>query len=150
MITAKLIASLLTAIAGYTGYAIPAAAPEIVMTPQVELAEHVCGRPCGVLAFTTPDGRILIDDSLHIGTDPVATSILVHELTHFMQLHALDPRLVSEGARLRLPLDCEDWNVREREAYQVQLQWLRDTAPTIREFSLELSRLGARPVLQAC
>lgn len=150
MITAKLIASLLTAIAGYTGYEIPAAGPEIILMPQAELAEQVCNRPCGVLAFTTPEGRILIDDSLHIGSDPVATSILVHELTHFMQLHALDPRLAPEGARLHLPLDCQDWSTREREAYQVQLQWLRDTAPTIREFSRELSRLGARPVFQAC
>lgn len=153
MISAKLIASLLTAIAGYTGYAIPVVAPEIIAIPQSELAEQVCSRPCGVLAFTTPEGRILVDDSLHIGTDPVATSILVHELTHFMQLHAHakhDPHTASRGATLHLPLDCQDWGARESEAYYVQLQWLRDTAPTIREFSLELSRLGARPVFKAC
>lgn len=153
MVAAKLIAALLTAVSGYTGYAIPAKQPDIVALPHAELAEEVCGQPCGVLAFTTPEGRILIDDNLLIGRDPVATSILVHELTHFLQLYAAAEhslRLKSEGASLRLPMDCREWNGREQEAYDVQLRWLRDAVPTIRELSLEMSRLGAKPIFKAC
>src|SRR5437868_701774 len=108
MITAKLLASLLVAISEYTGYAIPAALPEIVTLPHEELAAEVCGKPCGVLAFTMPNGRILLDDSIAVGRDPVATSILVHELTHFLQIYAAgahgSPAGSNSGAALSVPL----------------------------------------------
>jgi hypothetical protein len=153
VITAKLIASLLTAVAGYTGYAIPGVPPEIVTLAHADLAEVVCGRPCGVLAFTTPEGRILLDDSLAVGRDPRATSILVHELTHFLQLHAAAARGDAgkpSGAALSVPMDCHEWNEREHEAYEVQFRWLRDTVPTMRTLSSEIARLGAKPVFPAC
>lgn len=153
MITAKLVASLLAAISGYTGYAIPGTPPEIVTLSHVDLAEEVCGHPCGVLAFTTPSGRILMDDSLRVGRDPVATSILVHELTHFLQVHAADSGglpVTSQGSPLRVPLDCREWNAREHEAYEIQFQWLHDSAPTMRAFSAEISRLGAKAAFPAC
>lgn len=154
MITAKLLASLLTAISGYTGYAIPGTPPEIVTLPHAQLAEEVCGRPCGVLAFTMPTGRILLDDSVAVGRDPVATSILVHELTHFLQIHASGAGVPSDagngGGALSVPLDCREWNAREREAYDVQLRWLRDTAPTMRVLSSEMMRLGTKPIFPAC
>lgn len=154
MITAKLLASLLVAISEYTGYAIPAAPPEIVALPHEELALEVCGKSCGILAFTTPDGRILLDDSIAVGRDPVATSILVHELTHFLQIRAASAgdslNGTNGGAALSVPLDCREWNAREREAYDVQFHWLRDTAPTMRVLSSEMLRLRARPIFPAC
>lgn len=161
MITAKLVASLLTVIAGYTGYAIPAVPPEILTLSHEALAQQVCGKPCGVVAFTMPDGRILLDDAVAVGRDPVGTSILVHELTHFLQIHAAiaheipsgpspTPSIPVEGAPLSVPLNCQEWNAREREAYDVQFRWLRETAPTMRVLSLEMSRLGKRPILPAC
>ena len=84
-----LIAALLTAISGYTGYAIPGEPPRIVALSHDVLAERVCGRPCGVLGFTLSSGEILIDDALQVGGNPAATSILVHELTHFLQIRSV-------------------------------------------------------------
>jgi hypothetical protein len=108
---------------------------------QAALAEQVCGRPCGVLAFTTPLGEVLIDESLMIGRDPAATSILVHELTHFLQI---------KSAPNTVALTCDLWSEREREAYDVQYRWLRDQAPNVRVFSLEARRLVADPLLPNC
>jgi hypothetical protein len=124
-----------------TGYSIPGDPPRIRPMAQATLAEEVCGRPCGVLAFTTPQGEILIDESLRIGRDPAATSILVHELTHFLQLKSTT-HLVA--------LTCDLWNEREREAYDVQYRWLREQAPSLRVFSFEAARLITDPLLANC
>ena len=75
----------------------------------------------------------MIDEALAIGTDPVATSILVHELTHFLQIKSV----ARPG-----PVDCRIWNDREREAFDVQTRWLRDTAVPVRMFSVEMARLN--------
>lgn len=141
MISAKLVASLLVAAAEYTGYAVPGAPPRILSLPHAELAERVCGKPCGVMGFTTPEGEILIDESLKIGRDPAATSVLVHELTHFLQISV---------ARREGSLSCQAWIEREREAYDVQFRWLRAQAPSMRILSAELARLGQAPILPSC
>jgi hypothetical protein len=141
IISPKLIASLLVAIAEMTGYAIPGDPPKIHPMSRAELAERVCGKPCGIIAFTTPEGEVLIDESLMIGRDPAATSILVHELTHFLQI---------KSANGRVAITCEVWSEREREAYDVQYRWLRAQAPSIRAFSFETTRLTVDPILPNC
>lgn len=132
-ISSALVAALLTAISGYTGYAIPGEPPHIVPLPHDALAQQVCGRPCPVFGFTSPGGEILIDDALRVGDNLAATSILVHELTHFLQL-----RSVAHPG----PVDCTEWNAREREAFDVQVRWLRDHAGSIRAFSLQMAQLN--------
>ena len=132
MISSKLVATLLTTISGYTGYAIPGDLPHIETVPHNVLEQRVCGRPCQIFGFTFPDGEIVIDEALAIGTDPVATSILVHELTHFLQMKSV--------AR-PVPVTCGIWNDREREAFEVQRRWLRETSASVRVFSVELARL---------
>ena len=141
VISGALVTALLTAIAGYTGYAIPGTLPHIRTLPHDELSLRVCGKPCGVIGFTTPQGEILLDDSLQVGRDPGATSILVHELTHFLQIRN------TSGA---VSFSCQAWQEREREAYDVQHRWLKDRAPSMRVFSLEMVKLGLNPVLPTC
>ncbi|HET6619990.1 MAG TPA: hypothetical protein VFG64_08615 [Dongiaceae bacterium] len=141
MISASLVAALLTAISGYTGYAIPGDPPHITPLSHDALAQRVCGRPCQVFGFTSPDGDIVIDEALKIGSDPVATSILVHELTHFLQIKSVaHPQ----------PVDCRTWTEREREAFDVQTRWLRDSADSIRTFSIEMARLGFGDLRESC
>jgi len=141
IISPKLIASLLVAISQMTGYSIPGEPPRIRPMSHAQLAEEVCGKPCGIIAFTTPKGEILIDESLMIGRDPAATSILVHELTHFLQIRS---------APGPVALTCDLWSAREREAYDVQYRWLRFQAPNIRVFTLEAGRLQVDPILPNC
>ena len=136
-----LVASLLTAVSGYTGYAVPGDPPVVLMVPHAALEAMACTHPCAVMGYAEPDGTIALDDRLRIGTDPAATSILVHELTHFLQ------RAAAGGAPAA---DCDAWVEREREAYDVQYRWLRDTAPTLRDFSIRLARLGPHPMIPPC
>jgi hypothetical protein len=141
MISASLVTALLTAISGYTGYAIPGDPPHITSLGHDVLAQQVCGRPCQVFGFTSPDGDIVIDEALRIGSDPVATSILVHELTHFLQIRSVaHPQ----------PVDCRTWMDREREAFDVQTRWLRDTADSVQTFSIEMTRLNFGAMREAC
>jgi len=141
IISPKLIAALLVSISEMTGYSIPGEPPRIRPMPHAQLEERVCGKPCGVLAFTTPEAEVLIDESLMIGRDPAATSILVHELTHFLQL---------KSEVLPVVVTCDLWREREREAYDVQVRWLRSQAPNMRVFSLESARLVINPLLPNC
>jgi hypothetical protein len=141
MISNALMATLLTAISGYTGYAIPGEPPRITPMPHAALAERVCGRPCGVLGFTLPTGEILIDEALPLGDDPAATSILVHELTHFLQMHS-----VAHPA----PMDCSMWREREHEAFDVQVRWLRDNTDSVRTFSVQMVRLNLGAMHASC
>jgi hypothetical protein len=141
IISPKLVASLLVTVSQMTGYSIPGEPPRIRPMSHAQLAEEVCGKPCGIIAFTTPKGEILIDESLMIGRDPAATSILVHELTHFLQIK-------SEITPVKLT--CEIWSAREREAYDVQYHWLRNQAPNMRVFSVEADRLVVDPILPNC
>jgi len=141
IISPKLIAALLVSISQMTGYSIPGEPPRIRPMSHAQLAEEVCGKPCGIIAFTTPKAEILIDESLMIGRDPAATSILVHELTHFLQIRSASGPVV---------LTCDLWSAREREAYDVQYHWLRNQAPNIRVFTLEAERLPIDPILPNC
>ena len=141
MISSKLVLTLLTAISGYTGYAIPGDPPNITALPHDVLAERVCGRPCHVFGFTLPNGDIVIDEALAIGRDPVATSILVHELTHYLQV-----RSVAHPG----PVNCALWREREREAFDVQARWLRETAATLWLFSVEMARLNFAGINTLC
>jgi hypothetical protein len=141
ILSPKLIAALLVAISEMTGYSIPGDPPRIRPMSQAQLADEVCGKPCGIIAFTTPAAEILIDESLMIGRDPAATSILVHELTHYLQIR-------SEAGPVALT--CDLWTAREREAYDVQYRWLRSQAPNMRIFSFEGKRLTIDPILPSC
>jgi hypothetical protein len=141
MISSKLVLTLLTAISGYTGYAIPGDPPDIAAVPHDVLEQRVCGRPCEIYGFTFPDGKILVDEALPIGTDPAATSILVHELTHFLQMKSI----AHPGA-----VTCRIWNEREREAFEVQTRWLRDASVNVHVFSVEMSRLNLRGMHTMC
>jgi hypothetical protein len=141
MISTKLVLALLTAISGYTGYAIPGDPPHITALPHDALAQRVCGRPCQVFGFTSPDGEIVIDQALAVGSDPVATSILVHELTHFLQIKSI----AHPG-----PVSCRIWNDREREAFDVQARWLRERAATAQMFLVEMARLNFAGINEMC
>jgi hypothetical protein len=141
VISQSLISALLVWVAHSTGYAIPGTPPDIRQVPHSELEAAFCYRPCAILGLTTPRGTILLDDKLAVGKDPAATSILVHELTHFLQQASAEPNS---------PADCESWVAREDEAYDMQYRWLHETSPSIRVLSQAMEELGTHPFLLKC
>tara|TARA_B100001245_G_scaffold211046_1_gene175493 strand:+ start:40 stop:498 length:459 start_codon:yes stop_codon:yes gene_type:complete len=126
-ITTELITSLLLWISLNSGYILPKEAPEIVPVSHDALSQMACIDDCPVLGFY-PDSKyvnpfiadgvskIYLDQRMKPDEDVCATSILLHELVHYVQekndafQEISDPKLryVSE----------------EIEAHQLQSQYL--------------------------
>ena len=111
----RLVAELLVAVATLSGYPLPSRQSDVVMIPHEELEQAACGRPCRVFGWSPPGATIYLDDRLDLGGDLFARSILVHELTHYLQ---------QESGRFGNRRNCGEWMQREREAYLVQYRWL--------------------------
>jgi len=137
----KLISMLLLAIAGYTGFTVPKQHPEISFLPRGELQERFCGWPCPIRAFFPPGSTIYLEQGIDIVHDPASESILVHELTHWMQQANL-PHPVAQS--------CQEWLDREYQAFDVQYRWLRDASPNIAMFSIEMAKLNHGPLIARC
>jgi hypothetical protein len=88
--------------------------PMYAIEPRV-LQMQVCGKPCKVMAWYSPDGSIYIDNRLDVANHMGDRSVVVHELVHHVQR-------VSLGTEAQ---DCDEWMRREREAYTAQAHWLR-------------------------
>jgi hypothetical protein len=139
--TAKLISLLLLAIAGYTGFTVPKQPPHLVVLPAGELQHRFCGLPCPIHAFFPSGTTIYMEQGLDVFHDPASESILVHELTHWLQQANL-PHPVAQS--------CQEWLDREYQAFDVQYRWLRDTSPNIRSFSIQMAKLGHGPLIARC
>jgi hypothetical protein len=137
----KLVSSLLVAIASYTGFGIPGSPPEIRFLPAKELQHRFCGYPCPIHAFFPQGQTIYLEQGLDVVHDPASESILVHELTHWLQ-QANDSHPVAQS--------CREWLDREYQAYDVQFRWLRDQSKTVRQFSGEMAKLGSRTLIARC
>jgi len=139
--TAKLISMLLLAIAGYTGFTVPKQHPDLVFLASTELQHRFCGGPCPIHAFFPPGSTLYVEQGLDIFHDPASESILVHELTHWLQQSNL-PHPVAQS--------CQEWLDREYQAFDVQYRWLRDTSPNIRAFSIQMAKLNHTPLIARC
>lgn len=111
----RLVAELLIAAAALSGYPLPAERPDVVIISHAELEQAACGRPCRVFGWSPPGATIYLDDRLDLDDDLFAQSILVHELTHYLQ---------QESGKFGNRRTCSEWMEREREAYLVQYRWL--------------------------
>jgi hypothetical protein len=111
----ELVDSLLDTIVRLSSYAKPADRPAVHKVSRAEIESTICRGPCAVKAWHMPGEGIFLDDSLTPESDLVDRSILLHELVHFLQ------ELNGEGT----PADeCARWLHREREAYELQNQYL--------------------------
>jgi hypothetical protein len=100
-----------------SGYAPPSANPDIVMTSHSYLVAQACGgHECEVLGwYPPPGGTIFLDDRLDPTNSLYASSIVVHEMVHFLQ---------QQSGRFEASADCTSNLAREREAYAVQREFL--------------------------
>lgn len=114
---AQLLAELFTTIRLLSGYPVPHAYPQIHQLPRTQLEARLCRTGCRVKAFYLKEEGVYIDAELDMEHDLLARSILLHELVHHVQ---------GESGRFGSLPDCYAWYAREREAYQIQNQYLRD------------------------
>lgn len=110
-----MVAELLFAASSLSGHPVPAEQPDVVPIPHERLEQLACGRPCRVLSWLPPGSIIYLDDGLDLDGDLFAQSILVHELTHYLQ---------QESGGFSDRRSCGEWIERERQAYLVQYRWL--------------------------
>lgn len=115
-----------------SGYPSPDHPPAISFEPHSFFVEHVCGgRECTAVGWYNDEDIIYIDERYRGDVGTFASSLLVHELTHFLQHRS--GKFDSHS--------CEDSVVREREAYNVQNHYIIEARA-----SLAL----IRPALTAC
>jgi hypothetical protein len=116
---AELIAVLLSWAASLSGYPYPDTAPPVEYRGREFFVEHACEgeENCRVAAWYN-DGTIYLDRSLDDPEDPVARSVVVHELVHYLQ-----------DRSGKFPVkDCESDLRREQEAYSIQRTYLNRIA----------------------
>jgi hypothetical protein len=112
----ELFAILMSWAATLSGHPRPTTLPEIVMVPHSCLVAEACGgRECKVLGWYPPGQKILLDERLDPANNLYASSIVVHEMVHFLQQHS---------GHFELGFTCALALEREREAYAVQREFL--------------------------
>jgi hypothetical protein len=123
----ELIAALLLVAASYTNMTVPAdKTPTIEMVTRAELTAAMChdGQPCGIRAMYTPGGKIYLGNDLKPGEDIYDTSILLHELTHWLQhTNGRNPSRAEHEAAGTEPT-CRHYVLLEQEAYAAQNRFL--------------------------
>ena len=111
-----LLAILMSWSVSLSGYARPGAAPEIVMAPHSYLVAEACGgHECQVLGWYPPGQKIFLDDRLDPADSLYASSIVVHEMVHFLQ---------QQFGHFEEGFTCASALSRESEAYAVQREFL--------------------------
>ena len=94
-----------------SGYPMPPEPPEIRFEQHAFFVENVCGgKECYVIGWYNDADVVYIDEQYRNIEGAFATSLVVHEFTHYLQHKS--------GAFESL--SCEDSVSREREAYYVQ------------------------------
>ncbi len=103
-----------------TNYPLPDNLPLIEYRPHEFFVEHACfgNEKCRVAGWYDDIGTIYLDDRVENNEDPMTRSLIVHEIVHYLQ----------DISGKFDPDNCNDRNLREREAYSVQRQYLNKIA----------------------
>jgi len=112
----ELYAILMSWAATLSGLPLPAQMPTIFQVPHSYLVEAACsGRECKVMGWFPPGNTIYLDSRLNPRDNLLASSIVVHEMVHYLQ-----HQVVAKD----LPFDCVSTIALERQAYGVQREYL--------------------------
>jgi hypothetical protein len=112
----SLVTELFAAIQLLSGYAPPTVAPEVQFVSRSYIQAEICKGPCQIRAYYDPTTGVYLDDQLDVWKDPLARSILLHELVHHVQ--AVSGRFDSMSD------PCTRQNRAEVEAYSIQNEYL--------------------------
>jgi hypothetical protein len=113
-----LVAVLLAWVHATAGYAAPERPPLVELVQPRLIADIMCdSQPkCPVLAMYLHGDTIFLDDRLDVHRNDYHTSILLHELVHYLQQQT---GRFKEG-------NCDSWIKEEQEAFRIQAAWLRE------------------------
>ncbi len=116
----NLISVLLSWAVQLTSYSHPHTVPNIEFKERDFFVENACdgNNKCRAAAWYNNDGTIYINKILEDKTDSMMRGVIVHELVHYLQ--DLSGKFKNK--------DCQDHQVREREAYAIQRAYLHTVA----------------------
>jgi hypothetical protein len=98
------------------GYPAPDHKPIVQMVSHSYLNRVACGgRECKVMGWFPPGDTIYLDDRLDPEHNLLASSVVVHEMVHYLQ-HL--------SGKYHAPYSCQDSLAMEREAYEAQRGYL--------------------------
>ena len=98
-----------------TGYPTPQQVPTIEMVPHTFMIEHACrGQACHVQGWFPGGQTIYLDQNLDPINGLYDSSVLLHELVHYLQ----------QEAHSSIHASCVDNIDAEREAYGAQREYL--------------------------
>jgi hypothetical protein len=132
---AALIAELIAAIGTFIPGSEKVEAPRIVEIEPAVLQQKACGGSCKVIAWYGPDATIYLDRRMDPENNIMARSILLHELVHHVQFKLA--RHMAAG--------CDQWLMRERQAYEVQARWLFEYGVDARPLYMQARTLMCSP-----
>ncbi len=111
----ELYAVLLSWAVTLAGYPAPDVPAEVVMVKHEVLVREACGgRECKVLGWFPPGSRVYLDERLRPAEDLFSSSIVVHEMVHYLQYQSGRFDRFSCARSIEL----------EREAYAIQREFL--------------------------
>jgi hypothetical protein len=125
----ELLSALLSWAVMLSGYPTPAESPQIERVPHAFFVENACaGRECKVWGWYAGGNVLYIDSRLDPANDLLASSVIVHEMTHYLQAKAgklahRGTAALADGGQVAL-VDCRLTIDLEREAYAVQQAYL--------------------------
>jgi hypothetical protein len=122
---ADLLAALLSWAVTLSGYPAPAEPPVVIAKPHAFFVEQACnGRECKVLGWYAGGRNVYIDQTLDPENSLFASSIVVHEMVHYLQGVARGADALGTGAAFSDAPSCEQSVQWEHEAYAVQREYI--------------------------
>jgi len=120
-----LYASLLSWAVTLSGYPAPAEPPVVVAKPHEFFVQQACnGRECKVLGWYAGGRNVYIDQMMDPQESLFASSIVVHEMVHYLQGVARGDDSLRGGAAFTVTPSCEQSVHWEHEAYAVQREYI--------------------------
>ena len=120
-----LYAALLSWAVTLSGYPAPAVPPVVVTKPHAFFVAQACnGQPCKVLGWYAGGKNVYVDETLDPENSLFASSIVVHEMVHYLQGVARGDDAMRNGAAFNVAPSCEQSIQWEHEAYAVQREYI--------------------------
>lgn len=120
-----LYAALLSWAITLSGYPAPAEPPVVVAKPHAFFVDQAChGQECKVLGWYAGGRNVYIDETLDPQNNLFASSILVHEMVHYLQGVARGDEALKGGVAFTVQPSCKQSIQWEREAYSVQREYI--------------------------
>jgi hypothetical protein len=105
-----------------SGYPAPTGMPQVVPVDHAYFVKHACGgHECKVLGWYARGRTLYVDRRLDVRDSLYASSIVVHEMVHYLQHLDQERRMANAGNGAAI---CPSAIAMEREAYGVQREYL--------------------------